>query len=333
MTPDQYRRLLVSLRKRQLSANAKSVQRMEKVFEASIRRMARTLMDADLESLRAEFLSTLLADLDAELTNLRSDFAATLRTAMLEMAQVAASAQRAVEEKSGQPEDVRLTEEMTTSALLSNGSTIKVGFGSVALSAVQATAARVYSDGWTLSDRLYNLDKATRAAVQDAIVSGLAEQLSARNLAKRLLDNLTATGADNPRYQAMRIARTEINTSHREAHIRSTINPDTGTLKEFIQGIGWRLSLSHPAPDICDLYAADDGDGLGPGNYYPLNVPVSHPHCLCSTVTVLKDFPDVSAPRKEPEPHAVAEREILTLAEKYDDPVAKRWIANREESA
>lgn len=264
--------------------------------------------------------------MEKTLQDLRGDYAQLLTAGMAASAQDAATREAATAALVGAKEDTGLTANITQTMLLSNNAQVSVTFGQVAKSAVERCAHRVYSDGWQLSDRLYRLDQSLRQTIQDTLVQGVAEQVSARELAKRLRVSLAEAGADNPRYQAMRIARTEIVTAHREAHIQSCIDQNTGQLKEYIAAVGWRLSMSHPHIDICDVWADDDGDGLGPGNYLPENVPSDHPHGLCYSITVLKDYPEVSAPSKKAQADDVSESQVTYYAEKHEDPAARRWL-------
>jgi hypothetical protein len=263
--------------------------------------------------------------LDRILTNLRAEFADGLTASMANVAQIAANRERAVIQLFDKPADSRLPPDQQTLFNTPEGA-LSIRFGAVAAAAVERCAARVWSDGWKLSDRLYNMDRATRAQVSDTIVQGVAEQVSARELARRLESSLSQAGADNPRYKAMRIARTEINSAHREAHILSTMDPATNAKKDWIQGVGWRLSASHPHADICDVWAADD-TGLGPGNYEPGDVPSDHPHGLCYTVTVLKALPNIVVATKTPRPDLVSAKEAEYYAKNQDDPAAQRWVA------
>ena len=82
---------------------------------------------------------------------------------------------------------------------------------------------------------------------------------------------------DKQLYYLKRIARTELATAQHRAVIASTIED------EDVIGYLWRLSPSHPVPDICDWYANIDM-GLGRGVWTKEAVPQhkAHPHCMCS---------------------------------------------------
>ncbi|MEO7718156.1 MAG: hypothetical protein ABIY70_18290 [Capsulimonas sp.] len=325
MTGEQYRALLIRYRQQQLEATRDNIKRLETVYDRASKSIVGQLAATPEDSLRASYLGGLGESIDATLKALRSDFADLLVVSMTDSAQEAATREATVAELAGAAEDRRLIPSLTTNRKLTDGTVVKVAFGDVAQSAVERSASRVYSDGWQLSSRLTKLDASIRTTIQDTIVQGVAEQLSAKKLADRLQGAMTDAGADNPRYQAMRIARTEINTAHREAHILSCTDGN-GQLKPYILAVGWRLSLSHPHADICDIYAADDGAGLGAGNFLPADVPSSHPHCLCYTITVLTDYPDIHPPNKAPDVEAVPASQLTYYADKYADQAAARRL-------
>jgi hypothetical protein len=84
---------------------------------------------------------------------------------------------------------------------------------------------------------------------------------------------------DKQLYLLKRIARTELSTAMHRAVIESTRD------QPGIIGYHWRLSASHPRPDICDYYASVEM-GLGRGVWRKEAVPMSkaHPHCMCSLI-------------------------------------------------
>lgn len=330
-TPGTYRALIVQFRKHQLKATENWLKRMESLFDKAVQDILNRIDTVDAEDWQKGADYTYVADLQDILNNFRADYAAHLNISTVDLAQLAADRELAIERKFGKPIDPRLSRTMQASYQLSSGAELHAQFGQVALQAVQNTAGRVLSDGWKLSDRLYNMDAKMRAVVQDAIVKGVMESKTPAQVASDLRPLLVQSGADNPRYQAMRIARTEIVTSHREAHILSTIDPVTEQQKEYIAGVGWALSLSHPEPDICDVWAADDEHGLGPGVYLSSDVPTDHPHGLCWTYTVIKGV-EIDPPAKKPDTEAVPASQPTYYAEKQDDPASKRWVAANGDS-
>ena len=308
MTSAEYRQLILRARKTQLSLTKSHVAALEAAYEAAAASLRAKLAQIGDAPLAQAHLETLLADIDAEFSRLRSDTAALLDTGMTDLAQRAASREQHTETLTGAAADMRLAPTLSLTRTLSGGDAVTVRFGTLARSAVEATAARVYDDGFNLSERLYRLDVSARQAVQDTLVQGIAEQVSAREMGERLEIVLTKAGTDCPRFRAATIAQTEINNAHREAHYRSTLDAE-GNKKSFIAGIGWRLSPSHPRACRCDILASDDTGGLGAGNYLVDDAPSApHPRCLCFTVTLLTDHPQLQFPGKEPQPDDVPER-------------------------
>jgi len=60
----------------------------------------------------------------------------------------------------------------------------------------------------------------------------------------------------------------------------------------------------------CDIWASDDSDGLGEGNYEPSNVPPGHPNCLCATISILASMPEEQFISKSPQPDEVPEGQL-----------------------
>lgn len=82
---------------------------------------------------------------------------------------------------------------------------------------------------------------------------------------------------EKARYQANRIAQTELHRAYAEARARELMDDLE------VQWVQWRLSVTHPEVDICDYLARVDRWGMGPG-VYPADqapVPPAHPHCRC----------------------------------------------------
>lgn len=117
-------------------------------------------------------------------------------------------------------------------------------------------------------------ESGTRHAAQTAFQK-IVKAVEAGNLAA--IDEAVAWWMyDKQLHLLKRIARTEMATAQHRAVIASAIDdPD-------IIGFQWRLSSSHPEPDICDYYANIDM-GLGRGVWTKEAVPrhKAHPHCMC----------------------------------------------------
>lgn len=335
-----YRNILVEGRLRQLRVTRDAIKRLQRVYDAaqeSILAKIRRLPAG--QDARREALLNLLLSIGDEMRQLAQDYRMLLGVGMTEVAQAAADREAQALELVGRPIDPALTAGQARTVTLSANAQaagiaaeIEVRFGQVALRAVNAVAGRYYRDGLQLSDRLHRLSDESLKVIEDVIVQGVTEGVSARELATRLQDAMGKAGSATPRYNAMRIARTEINNAYREGHAQSLIDPTTGELKEWALGIRWSLSLSHPEADICDVWAAHD-EGLGPGVYSPGTLPVDHPHGLCFTTTELVDVPRVTAPGKKPNVDAVPDSEIAYYATRLGDVPAAMVAQARAERA
>jgi hypothetical protein len=115
-----------------------------------------------------------------------------------------------------------------------------------------------------------------RRAYQDVL--DLTETVS-----EKALDNAVKYAAYfKERYNAERIARTEMARAYGDGFFAQNVNND--------DAVGWRVELSsaHVVTDICDFHTSADLYGMGPGVYpkdkgpkYPF-----HPHCTCVLSTV-----------------------------------------------
>nr|DAT59763.1 MAG TPA: minor capsid protein [Caudoviricetes sp.] len=94
---------------------------------------------------------------------------------------------------------------------------------------------------------------------------------------KRLDKAVYVATQERTRYFAERIARTELARAYHDGvAAKWGDDPDCVAYK-------WRMSKSHPAPDICDMYAGANLYGMGPGVFPKDKVPElpAHPHCMC----------------------------------------------------
>lgn len=136
-----------------------------------------------------------------------------------------------------------------------------------ALWAEAVAKARAHVDGLKDGGTRRQAEHALQAMIQ-AVADGRADLLD-RHLEWWLYDRQL--------YALRRIARTEMATAgHRAVLAASEADP-------LVLGYRWRLSASHPEPDICDYYANVDfgmGAGVWPKDRAPQGK--AHPHCMCS---------------------------------------------------
>lgn len=329
-----YRKSLIDARARQLEMTRTHVNRLMRTYQkagADIRARisgAPEWMTDEAGVMEQARLRSLLRSVDARVAALAKDYSDLLDASMLNSAQLAADREAGLQAMGLVPaNDPALAATMKRTYELSDGSSATVQFGKVAEDAVEALARRYYVDGLTLSERLGEITTATRQQIEDTLVQAVTEGVSSSEAGSRLERLFTATESETPAFRAYRIARTEIAHAHREGHIRSCVNPDTGMKKSYVEAIGYRLSLSHPKPDICDIWAADDS-GLGPGNYEPGDVPLDHCFGLCWTATVVVGMPGLSLPVAEAAVDEVPESQVRYYADKLGDGPAVRRAAS-----
>lgn len=156
----------------------------------------------------------------------------------------------------------------------------------VSQEAVRFVQTFTAADGLRLSDRVWRLElgakEALQRAISNAVVQGWSASRAAAELAyagqpippelalqlnrakgpalARMADLLT-TGNGAEVWKAERVFRTEINRAHGEAYMASAEQAPG------FAGFKFLLSPMHPEPDICDLLAAQNLHGLGPGVY------------------------------------------------------------------
>ena len=132
-----------------------------------------------------------------------------------------------------------------------------------------------------LSRRVYKNMSLYQGQVDKRISLSLLQGKSPAEVASDVARYVSPNTPGGVSYAAKRLARTEINNAFHFSVIRYTReNP-------WVRGYKWNLSGSHGRPDICNEYAGDDHDNLGPGIFKKANVPGKpHPHCLCYITTV-----------------------------------------------
>jgi len=242
------------------------------------------------------YIRNILAEIESALVRFRELFAGRLRGGMLELAQAAADRERRVLEIVGPigAGDPLLERDMTETVSEPGGLTRTVQYGRVAHDAVDALATRYYGDGLKLSDRLYGMDKVLRSGVEDTMLRAVIEGLSVEQTMDRLVGGPLSATSEAAHYAA-RIARTEIAHAYSEASIGAVTDPGTHRMRDGVTGVRWQLSTSHPASDICDIWALHDS-GAGPGVYSNVDaMPIDHPNGLCYWTTVLADVPATAA--------------------------------------
>jgi hypothetical protein len=126
-----------------------------------------------------------------------------------------------------------------------------------------------------VEDKILSLSKTGSRTAAEQVLKKIREAVDKGR--EDLLDKAVKWWVyDKQLYNLKRIARTEMSTAMHRAVIAST------EADSDIIGYQWRLSSSHPRPDICDYYASVEM-GLGKGVWSKEAVPdeKAHPHCMC----------------------------------------------------
>ena len=168
-----------------------------------------------------------------------------------------------------------------------------------------------YNDGFNLSDRIWRIQEYTQKGILDITIQGIMSGISAVELAEQLEGFLlkrgpawttgikrSVTGKGTVAYNALRLARTEINQAYHWAQKEMAVN------NPMLIGQKWNLSNSHPTnwppsaaymgyPEICDYRAHHDHHGLGEGVFPPGEAPPDHPNGLCYLTDVWKPVEEI----------------------------------------
>jgi len=141
---------------------------------------------------------------------------------------------------------------------------------STARSGVDAAKARMQGKSYIpLSEQVYKSEQWSNGVLNNTINSGLAQGLSAAEIADSVKDFINPRTPGGVKYAAQRLGRTEINNA---AHATSL---SKYAKTPWVTAVRWQLSGSHPRPDECNQYA-------DVGLYPPEDVPEKpHPNCLC----------------------------------------------------
>ena len=162
-----------------------------------------------------------------------------------------------------------------------------------------------WNDGYNLSDRIWKHTDQLRENLHGMIEKAVNEGHSAVNFSRAVEQYLKEPGpkwttAIRPavtdrgsiKYNALRLARTETNQAYQRCQKLSAQK------SPLVKGVKWNLSASHPLDwppsaayegyaEICEYNAENDHVGLGPGVFYPDQVPSDHPNGLCYLTDVL----------------------------------------------
>lgn len=138
-------------------------------------------------------------------------------------------------------------------------------------------------NGIPLSRQVYKTQALATGQVDRKVSQGLLLGHNAQTIAKSVKSMIDPKVAGGVSYAAHRLARTEINHAYQTAQEQRYVG------EPWTKGMTWNLSKSHPAKDICDVYATQNLYELGKGGYPLGKRPDSHPNCLCYQTPLEED--------------------------------------------
>ena len=168
-----------------------------------------------------------------------------------------------------------------------------------------------YNDGFNLSDRIWRIQEYTQKGILDITTQAIMSGTSAVELSEQLEGFLlkrgpawttgikrSVTGRGTVAYNALRLARTEINQAYYWAQ------KEMAKENPLLIGQKWNLSNTHPTDwppsaaymgyqEICDYRANHDHHGLGEGVFPPGEAPPDHPNGLCYLTDVWKPVEEI----------------------------------------
>ena len=187
-----------------------------------------------------------------------------------------------------------------------DGILLKVEYGRGLARAVRDKVWNLrWKDGYTLSDRIWNLHDIANKNLKSMIQQGVNQGKSAVDIAKEIEKYLevsgpawttgikpSVTGKGSVKYNALRLARSETQNAYRRAQKLSAQESD------IVKGIKWTLSSNHPVyppsyeyegyNEICNYLAEHNHQDLGAGVFKPDDIPITpHPQCMCHWLDVL----------------------------------------------
>ena len=125
-----------------------------------------------------------------------------------------------------------------------------------------------------LSTAVYRNAALSSGKIETIIRSNLIRGNGAREMAEQVRPLIDPRVRGGVSHAATRLGRTELANAF---HDRQIVEAD----REWVRGVRWNLSRSHPRKDECDRLASHDA-GLGAGVWDKRAVPRKpHPQCMC----------------------------------------------------
>jgi hypothetical protein len=270
-----YAAYLQKARARFEKGEAATVAELRKVYRRAAIAIRKDIEKATPGTLRRAHMEALAKNLDARARELNKDILAAAHKGIW------------LSTETGTEGAAKISEQLLKDAF--DAADVRRLFAGINERAALAVLSRTGKDGLKLSDRIWRTSEKWRNAARRVVEDGVARGLSARKLAKEVEKYLqpgvwTALKAETRRrlgvskdvsMEGMRLAVTEMQNAFHEGTIMAN------RAAPSYQGVYWRLSASHPIPDVCDDYASHGGSGYWPAGQEPSK---PHPWCRCFLV-------------------------------------------------
>lgn len=166
-------------------------------------------------------------------------------------------------------------------------------------------------DGLILSDRVWRISQEAKRDITNRIVQGILLGESHTRVAKDIRQYVNGTGG--LRYKSERLVLTEFARAYKVANEMSV--QVMREQSQFMWFEKWELSPAHRAVDVCDVLAAANPEGEGPGIYK--KAPNRHPGCYCFIFPVYrekrktgKDYPLISGVKPNADEATAADKKL-----------------------
>lgn len=138
-------------------------------------------------------------------------------------------------------------------------------------------------DGLILSDRIWRISQEAKRDITNRVVQGILLGESHTKVARDIRQFVNGTGG--LRYKSERLVLTEFARAYKVANEMSV--EVMREESQFMWYEKWELSPAHKEVDVCDVLAAANPEGEGPGVYK--KAPNRHPGCYCYIFPVYRE--------------------------------------------
>jgi len=279
---NEYQRIALAARRNVSKLTLKQQKKVHSIYESAINNLINDIYKHDEKSLASRWKNDYVKQLDKVSRNLYREIRESTKDGIRKGA------------KFGADSNKDILKNIFDVAGIDPGDHFTTAFSQVQEGVIKdIIAGDIYSDGKTLSERIWNTKSEFEKDIQYVISQGIAEKKSTIELAEDLeqfvkdkaqrkstwrksyphLKNKTID------YNAQRLARTSINHAYQSASVKSSnMNP-------FIEGIEWRSALIHGR--TCELCRERHGQVFDKDS-----VPLDHPNGLCTMLPSISKSTD-----------------------------------------